>query len=172
MKYHYRTIQDNVTYKVDNKTFKNEREKNMAKKEQTVELKPINIKTMEIDIVGDSDLVLNKMNDVAAKSLIDARKDKAVDKTTKPNEWEEIITAIHWRDGKPTDYSEEGLIDYYEKLSEDRIALMVKLLDRCNNISGMAAAFSIERMASYIIETEEHIYPLLNLADRKFPQYR
>ena len=67
--------------------------------------------------------------------------------------------------------SEEGLIDYYEKLSEDRIALMVKLLDRCNNISGMAAAFSIERMASYIIETEEYIYPLLNLADRKFPQY-
>ena len=28
-----------------------------------------------------------------------------------PNEWEQIITAMHWRDGKPTDFSEQGLID-------------------------------------------------------------
>jgi hypothetical protein len=49
------------------------------------------------------------MNDVASRGLIDIRKDKAKNVTEKANEWESIITAIHWRDGKPTDFSEEGL---------------------------------------------------------------
>lgn len=72
---------------------------------------------------------------------------------------------------KVTKASEEGLREYYERLSEDRIALMVKILDRCNNISNMASGFTVERMASYIIETEEYIYPLLDMADKKYPQY-
>lgn len=80
----------------------------MKTETQAIELKPLGNKFMEVTIVGDSDLVLNKMNDVNAKSLIDKRKDKAKD-TTKPNMWEEIITAMHWKNGKPTDFSEEGL---------------------------------------------------------------
>lgn len=67
--------------------------------------------------------------------------------------------------------SKEGHLEYYERLAENRIALMVKILDRCNNISNMASGFSVERMASYIIETEEYIYPLFDIADKKFPQY-
>ena len=57
----------------------------MAKKieENVIELKPLGNRFMEVTIVGDSDLVLNKMNDVNAKQLIDKRKDKAKD-TEKP----------------------------------------------------------------------------------------
>ena len=66
------------------------------------------IRTMVVTIVGDSDLVLNKMNDPVAKSLTDARKDKAKN-LEKPNPWEMVITSMWWRDGKPTDFSEEGL---------------------------------------------------------------
>ncbi len=79
--------------------------------------------------------------------------------------------ALLTKNKKVTKASKEGLEEYYEKLSQDRIALLVKLLDRCNNISNMASGFTIERMASYIIETEEHIYPLFEVADRSFPQY-
>lgn len=74
----------------------------------TIELKPLGIKTMNVTIVGDGDLILNKMNDVVAKQLTDARKDKAKS-TQKPNEWEAIITSIHWLNGKPTDFTETGL---------------------------------------------------------------
>lgn len=49
------------------------------KNENVIELKPLGNKFMEVTIVGDSDLVLNKMNDVNAKQLIDKRKDKAKD---------------------------------------------------------------------------------------------
>lgn len=78
--------------------------------QKTVEVKApqSSIKTMVVTIIGDSDLVLNKMNDVTAKQLTDARKDKAKN-LDKPNPWEQIITSIHWYNGKPTDFSEEGL---------------------------------------------------------------
>ncbi len=81
----------------------------MKKQEkQTIELKPIDVKFMDVTIVGDSDLVLNKMNDVVTRDLIDKRKDKAKS-TEKSNYWEGVITSMHWYNGKPTDFSEEGL---------------------------------------------------------------
>lgn len=84
----------------------------MKKKEEVVkvEVKGIEPKTFEVTIVGDTDLILNKMNDVTTRQLTEARKDKAKD-LTKPNEWEEIITAIHWLNGKPEEYSEEVMHD-------------------------------------------------------------
>lgn len=82
-------------------------------KEINIELKPLGIKTMNITIVGDGDLVLNKMNDVAARNQTDKRKDKAKS-TQKDNVWEAIITSMHWYDGKPTDFSEAGLHDALE----------------------------------------------------------
>ena len=80
-----------------------------GKKTEVIELKEINVRNAKITICGDGDLVLNKMNDVNARKLTDERKDKA--KTiSKENVWEEIITSLHWYDGKPTDFSEEGLV--------------------------------------------------------------
>ena len=82
----------------------------MTNKNESVELKPINVKGMVVTIGGDGFLVLNKMNDVVARQLTDARKDKAKS-LEKPNVWEEIITSMHWRDGKPQEFSEESLKD-------------------------------------------------------------
>lgn len=80
----------------------------MAKKEEIIEFKPIEPRTVEITIAGDTDLILNKMNDVTTRLLTDARKDKAKD-LSKPNEWEEIITSMHWLNGKPSEFSEKTL---------------------------------------------------------------
>lgn len=79
-------------------------------KTTTIEIKAIETKQVTVKIVGDGDLILNKMNDVSTRQLTDQRKNKAKDLEV-PNEWEKIITAMHWRDGKPTDFSEQGLID-------------------------------------------------------------
>lgn len=76
--------------------------------EKIIEIQPINVIHAQITIEGDGDLVLNKMNAPTIRQLTDARKDRAK-KLEKPNEWEQIITAMHWRDGTPTDFSEEGL---------------------------------------------------------------
>lgn len=81
-----------------------------TQEKEVIDVRPIRVERVKITIVGDSDLVLNKMNDVVAKALTDARKDKAKS-VEKPNRWEQIITSIHWRDGKPQEFSEESMRD-------------------------------------------------------------
>jgi hypothetical protein len=81
----------------------------MAKERvEVVEFKKIEPRIATVTIAGDTDLICNKMNDVTTRQLTDARKDKAKD-LSKPNEWEEIITSIHWLNGKPSEFSEESL---------------------------------------------------------------
>jgi len=60
---------------------------------------------------------------------------------------------------------------YYQQISKNPIATMVKLLDRCNNVSGMAAAFSKEKLVEYIKETENYVYSLLQKAKSEYPMY-
>lgn len=92
----------------------------MGKKDvQTVELITINPKTAVITIEGDSDLILNKMNDVSTRQLTREREDKAKNVNEKDNKWEKIITAMHWMN-KPTDFSEAGL---KEALKKDSVCL-------------------------------------------------
>lgn len=97
---HYRKIQESIT-----QNRKNKEESKL--KQEVIELKPFMAKTAEVTIVGDGDLVLNKMNDVTVRNLTQERKGKAKD-TERPNKWEEIITSIHWFYGKPNDFSEES----------------------------------------------------------------
>ena len=80
----------------------------MKAETKAIELKPLGNKFMEVTIVGDGDLVLNRMNAVTVRTLTDKRKNKAKDNEFR-NVWEEIITAMHWKNGNPTDFSEEGL---------------------------------------------------------------
>ncbi len=51
---------------------------------------------------------------------------------------------------------------YYKRISANRSAMVVKCIDRCNNISTMALCFSPEKMAEYIVETETYIIPILD----------
>lgn len=82
----------------------------MKKKVEVIELKPINVKHARVTICGDGDIILNKMNDRTVRNLIAQREGKAPD-LTPPNIWEDIITSVHWYKGKPTDFSEDGLVD-------------------------------------------------------------
>ena len=60
---------------------------------------------------------------------------------------------------------------YYQRISENPIAAMIKLLDRCSNVSGMAMGFSKMGLVKYIKETEQFVYPLLQKVKCEFPEY-
>ena len=51
---------------------------------------------------------------------------------------------------------------YYAGIAESRLATIIKIIDRCNNISTMMSSFSKDRMINYINETEKYIMPLLD----------
>ena len=60
---------------------------------------------------------------------------------------------------------------YYDAISQNRIACMVKIIDRCNNISTMASAFSRKKVIKYIKETETYVMPLVEHARKTIPEY-
>lgn len=66
---------------------------------------------------------------------------------------------------------EESFEIYYKKIGQNKIASMVKLLDRCNNVSTMATGFQPEKMARYIVETEEYVLPLLDKVKHEYDEY-
>ena len=49
--------------------------------------------------------------------------------------------------------------------------MLVKCIDRCNNISDMALCFSPEKMRRYILETEEYIVPILDYIKENYIEY-
>lgn len=104
----------------------------MAKKDNnTIELAHINVKTARIFIEGDSDLVLNAMNARNTRVLTadDRKKIREV-----PNKYEDIITAIHWRDGLPTK-------DTYNDCNAQMLADMLKNNAPCITAFGLKKSF-------------------------------
>lgn len=60
-------------------------------------------------------------------------------------------------------------IEYYNRIKENKIAIIVKILDRCNNISSMATAFSNKKMKNYLHRTKKYVYPLFDRAEKMYP---
>lgn len=60
---------------------------------------------------------------------------------------------------------------YYREIAGDPIAAMVKLLDRCCNVSQMSGGFGRDRMIDYVRSTEKWIYPLMHETRNRYPQY-
>lgn len=63
----------------------------------------------------------------------------------------------------------EPLGPYYREIGENRVASIVKLLDRCDNVSTMAGVFSVEKIKQYIDETREYVLPLIRQTKDKWP---
>jgi len=86
---------------------------------------------------------------------------------------EEIIDAVKLLtfDKSICENKDEAKQSYYNRISENRVASIVKVLDRCNNISNMAKAFSKEKMLEYIKETEDYVMPLLEMIKEENPEY-
>ena len=67
----------------------------MSNEKNTIEIYDMNVKHARIYIEGDSDLVLNKMNARNTRTLESPDRGKI---RQVPNFYEDVITAIHWRD--------------------------------------------------------------------------
>jgi GTP pyrophosphokinase len=65
----------------------------------------------------------------------------------------------------------QGVEDYYEIIKLDIKAILLKLADRCHNLSTMAGVFTIAGMEKYIEETEKFILPLCKHARKYHPEY-
>lgn len=71
-----------------------------------------------------------------------------------------------WIDGESR---QSAWVRYYAGIENDDVACLVKVLDRCNNISLMALAFPPQKMKEYMEETEDCVLPLLDRIKRVDP---
>lgn len=70
-----------------------------------------------------------------------------------------------------TKSNEKSTRQYYGAISQNKIATIVKMLDRCNNVSDMTKGFSREKIRNYIDGTEKYVYPLIQIAKANYPEY-
>jgi len=66
---------------------------------------------------------------------------------------------------------EESKAVYYDAIGKNGKACVIKVIDRCNNVSTMGASFSKEKLVNYINETERYILPLLTTLKNNYPEY-
>ena len=60
---------------------------------------------------------------------------------------------------------------YYERIQGNGKACVVKIIDRCSNVSTMAGSFNREQLTKYIAETEEYILPIMDVLKNNYPEY-
>lgn len=101
------------------------------KDKNTIELNEVKVKTATIVIEGDTDLVLNKMNARNTRMLLADDRKKVKEQ---PNPWEDIITAIHWRDKLPTE-------DTYTDCNEEMMHKLLKENAPCITAFGLKKSF-------------------------------
>ena len=66
---------------------------------------------------------------------------------------------------------EESRKIYFKEIADNKLASIVKVLDRCSNVSTMASGFTKVRMAEYIDETEKYVFPLIENIKREYDEY-
>ncbi len=117
-------------------------------------------------------LNLDDDNFISAALLHDVCEDCHVKPEELPvNEETREAVRLLTRDFSSTGMTDEGKKKYYDSISENRIATMIKLLDRCNNVSSMTTGFTRDKMLAYIKDTEKWIYPLYYRAKSFYPEH-
>ena len=98
-------------------------------KSQTIELKDIEVKNAQVFIVGDSDLILNKVNARYERELRDIDLGAKTVKEV-PNMWEDIITAVKWNIPYP-------VVDTYKEMDEETYRYMLQNGKPCISSYGL-----------------------------------
>ena len=88
-----------------------------AKKTETiVEIKPIKLETVRIDIVGDSPLIVHAWSEKAKRMILDKQMKTATSSGREAkNPVEDFINSMYWLTEKPTRFTEDAFADAISK---------------------------------------------------------
>ena len=79
---------------------------------ELIEIRPLDIKRVNVRIIGDSPLIVHAWSDKAKKMMLDAQtgatKTKAKEKR---NPYDEFINSMYWLEGKPTESTPEAFVE-------------------------------------------------------------
>jgi GTP pyrophosphokinase len=103
------------------------------------------------DVLEDCDWAFQKGGiELISRDRLDAKVYKTVKTLTKPKE-------------------KELLFDYFENIKLNKLALLIKISDRYNNVSDLYNMHN-EKLKEYIEETRDYVIPLFNVGKNKYPE--
>lgn len=80
-----------------------------AKKQEIIEIRPIEMAEAQITIVGDTPLIMHAWSEKAKRMMLEAQMGKAKGKQKEfKNPMEDFINSMYWLTEKPTEYTEEA----------------------------------------------------------------
>ena len=80
-----------------------------TKKTEVVEIKPLDMRTVEVTIVGDTPLIMHAWSEKAKRMMLEAQQGKAKGKKKElRNPVEDFIDSMYWLTEKPTEPTEEA----------------------------------------------------------------
>jgi len=71
----------------------------------------------------------------------------------------------------PGESKAEAKARSFAAIAEHPVASVVKVIDRCSNLTTMAAGFTRAKMIEYIDETETHVLPLIETIKDSWPEF-
>lgn len=109
-------------------------------------------------------LGLDREDIIAACLLHDVVEDCNVNTESLPvsNDIKDIVQRVTHVKGMPMSV-------YYDEMAQSEPAMLVKLLDRCDNVSTMAGVFTLSKTLDYVQETREYVLPLIRKVKNAFP---
>lgn len=60
---------------------------------------------------------------------------------------------------------------YYDNIAKNQFAMLIKLSDRCHNVSTMVGNFSYIKIKNYIEETKKYVLPLCKILKTEYPSH-
>ena len=122
---------------------------------------PIRIASALISLgVKDSEILVGAI-------LHDVLEDTSITEDVLFSEFSKEAVDIIIRVTNKPDMSKE---EYYDQISRNPKATIVKLADRCHNVSTMNH-FNLSKIKKYIKETEDYVLPLCSIASYMFPEW-
>lgn len=82
---------------------------NAKKNETVIEIRPLDIRPVNLRIVGDSPLIMHAWSEKAKRMMLEAQQGKSKGKSKDAkNPVEDFINSMYWLTEKPTEYTEEA----------------------------------------------------------------
>ena len=86
-----------------------------TKKVELIEIRPIELRSVSLRVVGDTPLIMHAWSDKARKEMLDKQTKKTTTKSREAkNPVEDFIRSMYWKTPMPTDFSEDGFLEAIE----------------------------------------------------------
>ena len=86
-----------------------------TKKVELIEIRPIELRSVTLRVVGDTPLIMHAWSEKARKEMLDKQTKKTTTKAREAkNPVEDFIRSMYWKTPMPTDFSEDGFLEAIE----------------------------------------------------------